>query len=263
MRVSWDPRPLEASPSPRGPTREPVRAPSLRRGPPPADPRTPRSLWKGLEGAGVFSTLSQTVAAGGRGTGARARPRRPRPLRPSPLAAWLPPAPLGPSSGRCAISVPHVPLSSRSTPPLRGTGPSAAHRAPQGSRPRASASTSGWMSIHHARPRRRLTKLPPACLLPALNSPGRPGPGRRTRHHAAEMTGRARATPAASSASRAGRRTTASCQRPPAPLAPAALPPQAAGPSAPAWTGRGDLAPLSTSTPAAAAQAAPTGGLPS
>ena len=67
------------------------------------------------------------------------------------------------------------------------------------------------MHIHHARPRRRLAKLPPAFLLPALNSPGRPGPGRRTRHHAAEMTAR-----------------TCALRRPPAPLAPAATPRPAA-----------------------------------
>ena len=82
---------------------------------------------------------------------------------------------------------------------------SAAHGEPQGSRPRASCTR---VDVHPPLAAAlQATKLPPACLLPALNSPGR-RPGRRTRHHAAKEHWAPRALPAASCASRAGRLAT-------------------------------------------------------
>ena len=123
------------------------------------------------------------------------------------MGAARPRAPLGPSTA-CA------PTPILTCPSLREAHHHSAaqahlqHTARRRARvPAPATPPPGWMCIHHARPRRRLTKLPPACLLPALNSPGHPRPGRRTRHHAAEMTAR-----------------TCALRRPPAPLAPAATP---------------------------------------
>ena len=278
MRVSWTRGPLEAFASPRGPTRARLGSEPDLRDLPRRDPLNLKSLRRAPgRGGRRFLHLEPTRlrAHGGKGPSGPSRGGRGR-CGPAPLIA----SSACPSGHLRPVrhSDPHVPLSSRSTPPLRGTGPSAAHRAPQGSRPRARARghrggcasttpgrAAGQNCICSARRaaglasprqlhqggcasttrRRTAGHKTPACLPPASPEFSRPPAWPPNSASCSQRTlGAPRPASGLQRPSRRPPRLASGLQRPSR-----RPPPQAAGPSAPAWTGRGDLAPLSTSSP--------------